>query len=145
MFEEKGKIVNIEYDPNRTSKIALVLYDSGILSYILCPKGLNIGDQIQSSLLKDFPFKNGDSSLIQNLRIGSLVHNIELKPGKGGQLMRSAGTYAKIIKKDSRNNVIIRLVSGKFYTINGKCMATIGTLSNDLHQNKKYTKAGQKR
>lgn len=144
MFNEKGKVINIEYDPNRTVKIALILYESGILSYILCPKDLKIGDEIESSLVKDFSYSSGDSGLIQNLRLGSLIHNIELKPGKGGQLMRSAGTFAKIIKRE-KNNVIIKLTSGKLYSINGKCMATLGIISNDLHSNFKYYKAGQKR
>jgi len=100
LFSTQGKVVNIEYDPNRTGKIALVLYENGILSYILCPKDLKIGDKIQSTLSKDFSFQTGTATPIKNLRTGTLVHNIELKPGKGGQIIRSAGSYAKIIKKD---------------------------------------------
>ena len=145
LFSTEGIVVNIEYDPNRTGKIALILYKNGVLSYILCPKDLKIGDKIQSTLSKDFSFKTGISTPIKNLRTGTLVHNIELKPGKGGQIMRSAGSYAKIIKKDLKNNVIIKLTSGKIYTVPGWSMATVGIVSNDSHQNKKYSKAGNRR
>jgi large subunit ribosomal protein L2 len=131
-----------EYDPNRTSYIALVSYRNGMISYILAPKNLSVGDQICAGPTAEI--KVGSASPVSNIPIGTAVHNVESKPGRGGQLMRAAGTYAKIIKKD-QNHVIIRLHTGKSYSIPSQSMATIGEVSNDAHKNRKLTKAGQSR
>lgn len=131
-----------EYDPNRTSYIALVSYRNGMISYILAPKNLSVGDQICAGPAAEITV--GSASPVANAPIGAIIHNIELKPGRGGQLMRAAGTYAKIIKKD-KTHVIIRLHSGKLYSIPSQSMATIGEASNDSHKNVRLTKAGQAR
>jgi len=138
----EGTVIKIEYDPNRTAKIALIFYTNGLLSYILCPKDLKVGDKVSSG--KVVTLSKGNASPIQNIPVGTLIHNIELKPGKGGQLVRAAGTYAKIIKKE-KNNVIVKLKSGKLYNIPAECMATIGIVSNELNKNKKLNKAGNNR
>merc|ERR1712048_929415 len=131
----EGTVIKIEYDPNRTAKIALIFYTNGLLSYILCPKDLKVGDKVSSG--KVVTLSKGNASPIQNIPVGTLIHNIELKPGKGGQLVRAAGTYAKIIKKENNHNVIIKLKSGKLYNIPSECMATIGIVSNELNKNNK--------
>lgn len=138
----EGTVVKLDYDPNRTAKIALIFYTNGLLSYILCPKDLKVGDKIFSG--KFVPVSKGNASPIRNIPVGTSVHNIELKPGKGGQLARAAGTSAKIIKKENRH-VIVKLKSGKLYNIPSECMATIGIVSNELNKNKKLNKAGNSR
>jgi len=138
----EGTVIKLDYDPNRTAKIALIFYTNGLLSYILCPKDLKVGDKILSG--KFVPISKGNASPIKNIPVGTLVHNIELKPGKGGQLARAAGTSAKIIKKENRY-VIVKLKSGKLYNIPSECMATIGIVSNELNKNKKLNKAGNNR
>ncbi len=142
LFNIPAYIIKLQYDPNRTSKIALICYKNGIISYILAPKNINIGDIIQSG--ENIEIIIGNASPINLLPIGTLIHNIELKPGKGGQLMRAAGTFAKIIKKD-KFNIIIRLNTNKLYSISPLSMVTIGIISNDLHKNYKLKKAGQSR
>lgn len=147
----EGTVIKLEYDPNRTAKIALIFYNNGLLSYILCPKDLKVGDKVQS---KDFvKLSKGNACPVKNIPVGTLIHNIELKPGKGGQLARAAGTSAKILKKEL-NNVIIKLgKSGKLYSIPSECMATIGVVShrdkgiscNKEDKNKKLVKAGNNR
>jgi large subunit ribosomal protein L2 len=128
-YPVEGTVIKLEYDPNRTAKIALIFYTNGLLSYILCPKDLKIGDKVFSG--KFVTLSKGNASPIKNIPVGTLIHNIELKPGKGGQLVRAAGTYAKIIKKENKD-VIVKLKSGKLYNIPSECMATIGTVSNEL-------------
>ncbi len=135
-------VKKIEYDPNRTSYIALVSYRNGMISYILAPKNLSVGDQICAGPAAEI--KVGSASPVVNAPIGAIIHNIELKPGRGGQLTRAAGTYAKITRKD-KTHVIIRLHSGKLYSIPSQSMATIGEVSNDSHKNVRLTKAGQAR
>ncbi len=142
LFNHPAIIKKIEYDPNRTSYIALVSYRNGMISYILAPKNLSVGDQISAGLTAEI--KIGSALPIYNIPIGTTVHSIELKPGRGGQLMRAAGTYAKIIKKD-QNNVTIRSHLNKLYSIPNQAMATIGEVSNEVHKNKKLIKAGQAR
>lgn len=145
LFDIPALVLKLKYDPNRTSKIALICYKNGMLSYILAPKNLKIGDIIQSSnQVYNSEFSVGNSFPVGFIPTGSEIHNVELKPGKGGQLMRAAGTCARIIKKNKRF-VIIRLNSGKFYSISPHSMATLGTVSNDLHKNLKLRKAGQSR
>jgi len=113
----------IEYDPNRTANIALLVYEDGIKSYILAPKGLKVGDKVQSG--PDADIKPGNALPLSNIPEGTLIHNIELKPGKGGQLARSAGTSAQILGKDGKY-VIVRLTSGEVRLILATNRATIG-------------------
>ena len=147
LFNHPALVKKIEYDPNRTSRIALLSYRNGMLSYILAPKNLKVGDLISAG--PNAPISTGSALPVGEMPIGTMIHNIELKPGKGGQLMRSAGTYAKIIKKDlshwNNSNVIIRLHTGKLYNIPSQSMATVGLVSNDSHKNIKMRKAGQSR
>lgn len=142
LFNIPALVLKIKYDPNRTSKIALICYKNGIISYILAPKNLKVGNIIYSGSSSDF--STGNALPIGSIPTGNHVHNIELKPGKGGQLMRAAGTSALIIKKDNRF-VLVRLSSGKFFSVSPHAMCTIGTVSNESHQNVKLRKAGQSR
>lgn len=144
LFNIEGIVKKIEYDPNRTAKIALINYKNGMLSYILAPNGLEQGQKIKAGI--DAKIDIGNALPLENIPMGTLVHNIELKPGHGGQLMRSAGTFGKIIKKDhEKSQVIVRLHTGKVCNLSYKCMATIGVVSNEKHKNKEYKKAGEKR
>jgi large subunit ribosomal protein L2 len=138
----EGIVIKIDYDPNRTAAVAMICYSDGVLSYILCPKDLQVGDKVSSGCVA--PINKGNALPIENIPVGTLIHNIEIKPGKGGQLVRAAGAYAKIVKKETKH-VVIRFNSGKVYNIPLKCMATIGVVSNELHKNKKLAKAGSKR
>ena len=149
LFGATGIVKKIEYDPNRTSKIALVCYETGILAYILAPRHLALGDRICSG--PDREIAIGNALPLSDIPIGTTVHNLELKPGRGGQLTRAAGTYAKIIKKD-KYHAIVRLRTGKLYSISTQSMATIGIVScrqDDGDENdkgkKKMKKAGQSR
>ena len=145
IFNIPAIVKKIEYDPNRNAFIALVAYKNGILSYILAPKNLSVGDYITAGY-NDIDILIGSALPIKNIPIGTVLHNIELKPGKGGQLMRAAGTYAKLIKKDIVNtNALLRLHTGKLYSVSTECFATIGSVSNDDHKNVKLRKAGQSR
>jgi len=139
-----GYVERIEYDPNRSSYIALIIYRNGSLQYIIAPKGLKAGDEIITSNSNEIDIKIGNSLPIKNVPIGTLIHNIELLPNKGGQLARSAGTYAKLIKKEN-NIALIRLSSGKMIEISNSCLCTIGEVSNDNVKNKVIGKAGRSR
>jgi large subunit ribosomal protein L2 len=143
LFNIPARILQIQKDPNRTSKIALICYKNGILSYILAPKNLKQGDLIESGEKAEISI--GNALPIGLIPTGTLIHNIELKPGKGGQIMRAAGTFAKIIKKDEyKKSIIIRLQSGKLFSISPYSMASIGIVSGDLTSRILY-KAGQSR
>ena len=136
-------IVNaIEYDPNRSANIALISYKDGTKSYILAPKGLNVGDIVESGARVDV--KTGNTMEIMNIPVGTVIHNIELRPGKGGQLARSAGTSAQILGREGKY-VLIRLSSGETRMILGTCRATIGTIGNEDHGLVKVGKAGRTR
>jgi len=137
-----GIIERLEYDPNRSANIALVLYKDGERSYIIAPKGLKPGDKIQSGV--DAPIKNGNTLPIRNIPIGSIVHNVELKPKKGGQLARSAGSYVQIIARDF-NYVTIRLRSGEIRKILSDNRATLGSVGNSEHMIRVLGKAGASR
>ncbi|MGD6858715.1 MAG: 50S ribosomal protein L2 [Enterobacteriaceae bacterium] len=141
-FDIFGKVERIEYDPNRTSYIALILYEDGERRYILSTKNMKKGDYIYSS--KKTEIKEGNSLLLKYIPIGTHIHNIELKINKGGQLIRSAGSYAQIISK-SKNYVNIRLRSGEIRKINNVCRATIGEVSNSNNTLKRLGKAGASR
>ena len=120
-------VERLEYDPNRSANIALVLYKDGERRYILAPKGLSVGDQIQSGV--NSPIKVGNSLPMRNIPVGSTVHNVELKPGKGGQIARSAGAYVQIIAREG-NYVTLRLRSGEMRKVLAECVATIGEVGN---------------
>jgi large subunit ribosomal protein L2 len=135
-------VERIEYDPNRTSFIALVKYADGEQAYILAPQRLGVGDVVVAGDHVDV--KPGNAMPLSNMPVGSIVHNIELKIGKGGQLARSAGTYAQLVGRDGEY-VIVRLNSGEQRLVHGRCMATVGAVSNPDHMNISIGKAGRKR
>ncbi|AHC73382.1 ribosomal protein L2 [Candidatus Endolissoclinum faulkneri L5] len=135
-------VERIEYDPNRTAFIALVNYEDGEQNYILAPQRLNIGDKIIAGERVDV--KPGNSMQLSSIPIGTIVHNVELKPKKGGQLARSAGTYVQIVGRDS-GYALLRLSSGEIRMVRAECKATIGAVSNPEQQNIKLGKAGRNR
>lgn len=141
-LEIEAEVVRIEYDPNRTCFIALLKYSDGEHSYIIAPQRLNVSDKVVSGEKVDI--KPGNALPIKNIPVGTIVHNVELKIGKGGQLARSAGTYVQIVGRDA-SNAIVKLASGEQRLINGNCYATIGSVSNPDHQNRNYGKAGRNR
>lgn len=140
--EIKGKVYSIEYDPNRNTFISLIQYEDGEKRYILYPEKLKIGDFISSG--KNAEIQIGNSLALENIPLGTDVHNIELIPGKGGQLTRAAGTSAKILAKEN-NFVVIRLSSKEIRVFQKECFATIGKLSNSDVYNVRLGKAGRKR
>jgi large subunit ribosomal protein L2 len=135
-------VERIEYDPNRTAFIALIKYQDGEQSYILAPQRLSAGDSVVAGEHVDV--KPGNAMPLANIPIGTIVHNIELKIGKGGQIARSAGTYAQIVGRDG-DYVIVRLNSGEQRLVNGRCMGTVGAVSNPDNMNISIGKAGRKR
>ena len=141
-FDIVGVIQRLEYDPNRTAFIALVKYADGELAYILAPQRLKAGDEVIASEKVDL--KPGNASPLRSLPIGSMIHNIELKPGKGGQIARSAGAYAQLVGRDA-GYAQIRLGSGELRMVQDSCMATVGAVSNQDHMNEVLGKAGRVR
>ena len=137
-----GKVATIEYDPNRSANIALIHYLDGEKRYIIAPKGLKVGMTIVSGNNKDI--KVGNAMPINQIPVGTLIHNIELKPGKGGQLVRSAGTSAQILGREERY-VLVRLASGEVRKVLGTCRATIGEVGNADHELVNIGKAGRTR
>jgi large subunit ribosomal protein L2 len=137
-----AKVERIEYDPNRTSFIALVQYADGERSYILAPQRLAVGDEIISGVQADV--KPGNAMMLANIPIGTIVHNIEMKIGKGAAIARAAGTYAQVVGRDE-GYVIVRLNSGEQRLSHGRCFATIGAVSNPDHMNISRGKAGRSR
>jgi len=137
-----GRVATIEYDPNRSANIALINYLDGEKRYILAPLGLKVGDEIISGPNADI--KLGNALPLENIPVGTMIHNIELKPGKGGQLIRSAGAEAQILGKEGKY-VIIRLKSGEMRLIRKECRATIGQVGNLDHENINIGKAGRTR
>ncbi|MFT0861088.1 50S ribosomal protein L2 [Ancylobacter sp. G4_0304] len=135
-------VERIEYDPNRTAFIALIKYEDGELSYILAPQRLAVGDKVISA--KSVDVKPGNTAPLGNLPVGTIVHNVELKIGKGGQIARSAGAYAQIVGRD-QGYVILRLNSGEQRLVHGECCATVGAVSNADHMNTNLGKAGRSR
>ncbi len=140
--DDPATVERLEYDPNRSAFIALIRYTDGTLSYILAPQRLAPGDTVVSGSRTDI--KPGNCMPLRNMPVGSIVHNIELKPGAGGQLARSAGSYAQLLGKDP-DRVVIRLVSGEQRLVRADCRATVGSVSNPDHQNAKLGKAGRSR
>ncbi|WP_308556739.1 50S ribosomal protein L2 [uncultured Lactobacillus sp.] len=138
----KAVVKAIEYDPNRTANIALLHYTDGIKAYILAPKGLKVGDIVESGDAVDI--KPGNALELKNIPTGTSIHNIELKPGKGGQLVRSAGASAQVLGADG-DYTLIRLQSGEVRKILSSCRATIGVVGNEQHSLIQLGKAGRKR
>ena len=141
-FDAIGTIERLEYDPNRTSFIALVAYENGEKSYILAPQKLSPGDKVVAGERVDV--RPGNACFLKNIPVGTSVHNIELKVSKGGQLARSAGASAQVMGRDA-GYVLLRLTSGEVRRINGDCMASIGVVSNADHKNENLAKAGRNR
>ena len=141
-FGVTGKVTTIEYDPNRNANIALITYLDGEKRYIIAPKDLKVGMIVESGEACDI--KVGNAMQLQNIPVGTLVHNIEMKPGKGGALARSAGASAQILGRDDKY-VIIRLQSGETRKVLGTCMATIGTVGNEDYELVNIGKAGRTR
>ncbi|HEX4179624.1 MAG TPA: 50S ribosomal protein L2 [Caulobacteraceae bacterium] len=141
-FGVVGVVERLEYDPNRTAFIALINYADGEQAYILAPQRLKVGDEVIAAEKVDV--KPGNAAPLRSLPIGSIIHNIELKPLKGGQLARSAGTYAQLVGRDS-GYAQIRLGSGELRMVQDGCMATVGAVSNPDHMNENLGKAGRSR
>ncbi len=139
---KKAEVIRLEYDPNRTCHIALIKYEDGELSYIIAPQKLKVSDTIVSGTEVDI--KPGNCLPMENIPAGTLIHNVELKPGKGGQIARSAGSSVQLVGKD-RNNAMLKMVSGEQRLVPLSCRATIGVVSNPDHQNAKSGKAGRSR
>jgi large subunit ribosomal protein L2 len=137
-----AKVERLEYDPNRTAFIALVRYADGEQSYILAPQRLAVGDEVIASLQADV--KPGNAMALSNMPVGTIVHNIEMKIGKGGAMVRSAGGFAQVVGRD-QGYVIVRLNSGEQRLIHGQCFATVGAVSNPDHMNASVGKAGRSR
>ncbi len=141
-FGVAGKIESIEYDPNRSARIALVIYSNGERRYILAAQGLRVGDTVMSGPTADI--RPGNALPIRNIPLGTVVHNIEIYPGRGGQLVRSAGLGAQLLAKEG-TMAQVRLPSGEVRYIDMNCLATIGVVSNSDHANINMGKAGRKR
>jgi large subunit ribosomal protein L2 len=142
-FDVVGTVERIEYDPNRTAFIALIEYSDGERAYILAPQRLSTGDKVVSSA-DTADIKPGNAMPLANMPVGTIVHNVEMKPGKGGQISRSAGTYVQLIGKD-QGYAQLRLASGELRLVRGECMATVGAVSNPDQKNIKLGKAGRSR
>jgi large subunit ribosomal protein L2 len=141
-FDVAATVERLEYDPNRTAFIALIRYADDSLAYILAPQRLAVGDQVIAGQKVDI--KPGNALPLKNIPVGTIVHNVEMKPGKGGQLARSAGTYVQLVGKD-QGYAQIRLSSGELRMVRGECLATIGAVSNPDQQNVSLGKAGRTR
>jgi large subunit ribosomal protein L2 len=141
-FDVPATVERLEYDPNRTAFIALIKYSDGELSYILAPQRLGIGDTVMSGQSVDV--KPGNAMPLGAMPVGTIVHNIETKPGKGGQLARSAGTYAMLAGRD-QGYAILKLKSGETRMVRAECMASVGAVSNPDHVNEIIGKAGRAR
>ena len=141
-LDVKGTVERIEYDPNRTAFIALVKYEDGEKSYILAPQRIKVSDTIISSSSSDI--KPGNAMPFTGMPIGTIVHNVELKKGKGGQIARAAGSYAQFVGRDG-NYAQLRLSSGEMRLVRQECMATVGAVSNPDNSNQNFGKAGRNR
>ena len=141
-FDVPAKVVRLEYDPNRTAFIALIEYDDGEVSYILAPQRLEAGDSVVSGEKVDI--KPGNAMPLTSIPVGTIVHNVEMKVGKGGQIARSAGTYVQLVGRDA-GHALLRLGSGEVRMVRAECMATIGAVSNSDQGNIKLGKAGRNR
>jgi large subunit ribosomal protein L2 len=141
-FDAVGTVERLEYDPNRTAFIALISYEDGDKAYILAPQRLKAGDHVIAAEKADV--KPGNAMPLRSMPIGTIIHNIEMKPAKGGQMARSAGSYAQLVGRDA-GYAQIRLGSGELRMVLDGCMATVGAVSNSDHMNQNLGKAGRKR
>ena len=141
-FDVLATVQRIEYDPNRSAFIALLKYEDGEEAYILAPQRLQEGDTVVAANRADI--KPGNAMPMENMPVGTIIHNVEMKPGKGGQMARAAGAYVQLIGKDS-GFAQLRLTSGELRMVPAKCMATVGAVSNSDNQNINLSKAGRKR
>ena len=141
-FDMPATVERLEYDPNRTAFIALIKYKDGELSYILAPQRLKVGDTVVSGDRVDV--KPGNAMPMKNMPVGTIVHNVEMKPGKGGQLARSAGTYVQLVGRDA-GYALLKLSSGEVRMVRSECMATVGAVSNPDEKNIVIAKAGRNR
>jgi large subunit ribosomal protein L2 len=141
-FDMTAVVERLEYDPNRTAYVALVKYEDGVLAYILAPQRLGVGDAIVAGEKVDV--KPGNAMRLKNIPVGTIVHNVEMRPGKGGQLARSAGAYVQLVGRDA-GYAQIKMGSGELRLVPQDCMATIGAVSNADHLNVKLGKAGRTR
>ena len=141
-FDVTGTVERLEYDPNRTAFIALIKYEDGELAYVLAPQRLGVGDKIVAG--ENVDVKPGNAMPLSAMPVGTIIHNIELKPGKGGQMARSAGAYAQLVGRD-QGMAILRLNSGEQRVVHGSCLATVGAVSNQDHGNINDGKAGRTR
>jgi len=141
-FGVEGKVARIEYDPNRTAHIALVHFANGDKRYILAPQGLRPGDVVMSG--KDADIRPGNALPLASIRVGTLLHNVEMKPGKGGQMARSAGASIQLMGKEG-GRAVLKLPSGEFRRVDVRCLASIGVMGNADHSNRKVGKAGRSR
>jgi len=137
-----GTVERLEYDPNRSAFIALLVFEDGERAYIIAPQRLRAGDVVVAAESADI--KPGNAMPMANMPVGTIIHNVEMKPGKGGQIARAAGTYAQIIGKD-QGYAQLKLSSGELRLVRAECMATVGAVSNPDQQNTKLGKAGRKR
>ena len=142
-FDDVATVERLEYDPNRTAWIALIKYEDGELAYIVAPQRLAAGDKVVSSL-QTVDIKPGNSMPLERMPVGTIVHNVEMKPRKGGQIARSAGAYAQYVGRDA-GWAILRLNSGEQRRVHGSCLATVGAVSNPDHMNENLGKAGRVR
>ncbi|GAB4145344.1 MAG: 50S ribosomal protein L2 [Sphingomonadales bacterium] len=141
-FDVPASVERLEYDPNRSAFIALIKYEDGELAYILAPQRLAVGDTVVAGRRVDV--KPGNAMPMASMPVGTIIHNVEMKPGKGGQIARSAGTYVQLVGRD-RGLAILRLASGEQRYVPAECMATVGAVSNPDHQNEYHAKAGRSR
>jgi large subunit ribosomal protein L2 len=141
-FDVPAQVARLEYDPNRTAFIALIEYQDGELGYILAPQRLEVGDTVIASERADI--KPGNAMPLASIPVGTIVHNVEMKPGKGGQIARSAGTYVQLVGRDA-GYALLRLGSGEVRMVRAECMASIGAVSNPDQANIKLGKAGRRR
>jgi len=142
-FDMAANVIAIEYDPNRSANIALIEYEDGVKSYIIAPVGLGVGDTVISSQHADI--KPGNTLPLASIPVGTFIHNIELSPGKGGQLVRAAGNAAQLMSKEDNGYGQVRLPSGEVRLVALNCLATIGQVGNIDHENVSIGKAGRKR
>jgi large subunit ribosomal protein L2 len=141
-WDVEATVQRLEYDPNRTAHIALIKYADGEMAYILAPQRLKEGDVVVAGEKTDV--KPGNAMQLRNMPVGTIVHNVEMKPGKGGQLARSAGTYCQLVGRD-QGYAQIKLASGELRVVRAECMATVGAVSNPDHLNETIGKAGRQR
>lgn len=141
-FDIPAEVVSLEYDPNRSAHIALIKYEDGVKSYILAPAGLKVGDKVMAG--PDADIKPGNALPLINIPTGTIIHNVELYPGRGGQLARAAGNAAQLMAKEGEY-ALLRLPSGELRKVPANCMATVGQVGNLDHENVKIGNAGRKR